>query len=64
MAYASKCMKLGGRDESAFSRLLDRLPDTDMYDPDAYPVYEWLVRDRHAIGKGGALNRMMDCAPS
>ena len=46
-----------GRDESAFSRLLDRLPRADMYETDAYPVYEWLPRDRHMIGKGGAVNR-------
>ena len=50
--------EVGGRDESAFSRLLDRLPGADMYETDAYPVYEWLHRERHAIGKGGAVNRM------
>ena len=48
--------EVGGRDESAFSRLLDRLPGADKYEMDAYPVYEWLPRDRHAIGKGGAVN--------
>ena len=46
-----------GRDESAFSRLLDRLPRADRYEADAYPVYEWLPGDRHVIGKGGAVNR-------
>ena len=44
------------RDESAFSRLLDRLLDADRYETDAYGVYEWLTRDRHVIGKGGAVN--------
>ena len=41
----------------AFSRLLDRLPGADRYETDAYGVYEWLPRDRHVIGKGGAVNR-------
>ena len=49
--------EVGGRDESAFSRLLDRLPGADRHETDAYPVYEWLPRDRHVIGKGGAVNR-------
>ena len=47
---------MGDRDLSAFSRLLDRLPGADRYETDAYPVYEWLHRDRHVIGKGGAVN--------
>ena len=50
--------EVDGRDESAFSRLSDRLPGVDRYETDAYPAYEWLHRDRHAIGKGGAVNRM------
>ena len=48
--------EVGGRDESAFSRLLDRLPGADRYETDAYRVYEWLPRDWHVIGKGGAVN--------
>ena len=47
-------------DESAFSRLLDRLAGADRYETDAYWVCEWLSRDRHVmhvIGKGGAVNR-------
>ena len=48
--------QVGGRDESAFSRLLDRLPSADRYATDAYPVYEWLPRDRHIAGKGGVVN--------
>ena len=48
---------VGGRDDSAFSRLLDRLPDTDTGTrPTLIPVYEWLPRDRHVIVKGGAVN--------
>ena len=43
---------MGGRDVLAFSRLSDRLPGADRYETDAYPAYEWLHRDRHAIGKG------------
>ena len=34
--------EVGGRDESAFSRLLERLLGSDMYETDAYLVYEWL----------------------
>ncbi len=48
--------EVGDRDLSAFSRLLDRLPGADKYETDAYGVYEWLPRDRHVIGKGGAVN--------
>ncbi len=48
--------EVGDRDLSAFSRLLDRLPGSDRYETDAYGVYEWLPRDRHVIGKGGAVN--------
>ena len=49
--------EVGGRNESAFSRLLDRLPGADRYETDAYGVYQWLPRDRRVIGKGGAVNR-------
>ena len=49
-------MEGGSRDESAFSRLLDRLPGVDRYETDAYRMYEWSPRDRHVIGKGGAVN--------
>ena len=37
-----KMYEVGVRDEPTFSPLLDRLPDADMYETDAYPVYEWL----------------------
>ena len=49
--------EVGGKDASAFSRLLDRLPGAYRYETDAYRMYEWLTRDRHVIGKGGAVNR-------
>ena len=49
--------EVGGRGVAAFSRLFDRLPGADRYETDAYGVYEWLPRDRHVIGKGGAVNR-------
>ena len=49
-------VRVGGMDESTFSRLLDRLPGTDMYETDTYPVYEWLLRDKHIVGQGEAVN--------
>ena len=49
--------KVGGRNESAFPRLLDRLPGSDKRQPDAHRVAEWLPRDRRIVGKGGAVNR-------
>ena len=52
-----RMFEVGSRDESAFSRLLDRLLGADRYETDAYGVCQWLPRDRHAIGKGGAVNR-------
>ena len=64
MASAGRMDEVGGRDLSAFSRLLDRLPGYDRYETDAYLVYEWLPWDRHAIGKGGAVNCMRGCAPN
>ena len=48
--------EVGCTDESAFSRLLDRLPGADRYETDAYLVYKWLPRNRHVIGKDGAVN--------
>ena len=48
----------GGRDESAFSRLLDCLPGADRCEADYYSVCEWLHGGRHVIGKGGAVNRI------
>ena len=45
--------EVGGRDE--------RLPESGLYRSDAYPVYQWLPRDRHVVGKGGAVNRNGGC---
>ena len=36
--------------------MLGRLPDADRHETDAYPVYKWLPRDMHIVGKGGAAN--------
>ena len=48
--------EVGGRDESAFSRLLDSLHGAYKYETDAYPVYKWLPQYRHMIGKGRVAN--------
>ena len=45
--------EVGERDESAFSRLLQRLSGIDMHGTDAYPACEWLPRPRHVIGRAG-----------
>ena len=51
---------IGGRDDSALPRLLERLPKFDMRESDdAYRVYEWLSRDQHVIGKGSAVNGIL-----
>lgn len=47
--------EVGGRDESAFSCLLDRLPGADRYETDAYQYTVAAVR-RHVIGKGEVVN--------
>ena len=49
--------EVGGKDESEFSRLLDRLPGADRYETAAYPMYWGLPQDKHVIDKGGAVNR-------
>ena len=46
----------GGRDECAFMRLLDRLPDAERYETDAYGVYGTLPVNKHVVGKCGAVN--------
>ena len=48
--------EVGGRDESTFLRLLERLPDAERYETDAYGVYGALPVNKHAVGKHGALN--------
>ena len=48
--------EVGDRTEETFLRLYDRLPESKRYRTDAYRVYGWLPRDRHVVGKGGAVN--------
>ena len=49
--------EVGGRDESTFLRLLERLPDAERYETDAYGVYGALPVNKHRLGKGGVVNR-------
>ena len=46
----------GGRDEATFLRLLERLPDAERYETDAYGVYGALPVNKHVVGKYGAVN--------
>ena len=46
----------GDRSEATFLRLYERLPEAELYRSGHYAVYEWLPRDRHVAGKGGAVN--------
>ena len=48
--------EVGGSDEAALLRLLERPPDAERYETDGYSVYEWLPRDKHVVGKYGAVN--------
>ena len=48
--------EVGGRDESTFLRLLERLPDAERYETDAYEVYGALPVNKHVVGKCGAVN--------
>ena len=48
--------EVGGRDESTFLRLLERLPDAERYETDAYGVYGALPVNKHVVGKYGAVN--------
>ena len=47
---------VGDRSEGTFLQLYDGLPEAERYCTDGYPVYQWLPRDRHEVGKGGAVN--------
>lgn len=38
--------ELGGRDEAALMRLLERLPDAERCESDGYKVYEWLPHNK------------------
>ena len=46
---------MGGRDEATFLRLLERPPDAERYESDAY--YGALPVNKHVVGKYGAVNR-------
>ena len=46
-----------GRDEATFLRLLERLPDAERYEADAYGVYGALPVNKHVVGKCVAVNR-------
>ena len=48
--------EVGGRDEATFLRLLERLPDAERYETDAYGVYVALPVNKHVVGKCGAVN--------
>ena len=48
--------EVGGRDEAAFLRLLERLPDAERRETDAYGVYGTLPVNKHVVGKYGAVN--------
>ena len=45
-----------GRDEASVMRLLDRLPDAERYETDACGMHGMLPRNKHVVGKGGAVN--------
>ena len=48
--------EVDGRDEATFLRLLERLPDAERYETDAYGVYGTLPVNKHAVEKYGAVN--------
>ena len=49
--------EVGDRSEAPFLRLYERLPEAALYRSDAYAVYQgWLPPERHAVGKGSAVN--------
>ena len=49
--------EVGGRDEAALLRLLERLPDAESCSSNAYGAYGCLPVNKHRVGKGGAVNR-------
>ena len=48
--------EVGGRYEATFIRLLERLPDAERCETDAYGVYGALPVNKHMVGKYGAVN--------
>ena len=49
--------EVGDHSEDLFLRLYERLPKAGLYRSDAYAVYQgWLPPERHAVGKGSAVN--------
>ena len=48
--------EVGRRNEATFLRLLERLPDAERYETDAYGVYRALPVNKHVVGKYGAVN--------
>ena len=44
------------KDEATFIRLLERLPDAERCETDAYGVYGALPGNKHMVGKYGAVN--------
>ena len=48
--------EVGGRDEATFLRLLERLPDAERYETDAYGVYGRCRSTSIVVGKRGAVN--------
>ena len=53
--------EVGDRIEATFLRLLDRLLDSECYEPDAYGVYGCLPVNKRKVGKGGAGTGTRDC---
>ena len=45
-----------GMDGATFLRLLERLPDAERYETDAYGVHVALPVNKHVVGKYGAVN--------
>ena len=49
-------LEVSSRDEATFMRLLERLPDAERYEADAYGVYGTLPVNKHVVGKYGAVS--------
>lgn len=48
--------KWAAETKATFVRLLERLPDAERYETDAYGVYGMLPVNEHVVGKYGAVN--------